>query len=136
MPAIPKIVIPSILENSFEQFASRLKAIEQVAPLVEIDVMDGIFVDSQSFTDIEKINELNTPVKFQLPFPSRLCILPNHHGRVRRMLMRRLAMRFAEHNKQQSRCLFQYICCLCKKQEFYRPQSFCPPRDCNKSKLN
>ena len=68
MPAIPKIVIPSILENSFEQFASRLKAIEQVAPLVEIDVMDGIFVDSQSFTDIEKINELNTPVKFQLHF--------------------------------------------------------------------
>lgn len=66
MPATPRTIVLSVLENDFEQFAARLKTIEQFAPLVEIDVMDGIFVNNQSFTGIEKINELETPVKFQL----------------------------------------------------------------------
>lgn len=66
MPTTSRTIVPSILENNFDQFVSRLKTIEQVAPLVEIDVMDGIFVNNKSFTDIEKINDLDTPVEFQL----------------------------------------------------------------------
>jgi len=61
-----KIIIPSILENDFSQFATRLKTIETVAPLVEIDVMDGIFVSNKSFDDIKKINSLKSPVSFEL----------------------------------------------------------------------
>ena len=61
-----KIVIPSILENDFTQFAARLKTIENTAPVVEIDVMDGLFVSNKSFEDVEKINSLNSPTQFQL----------------------------------------------------------------------
>lgn len=36
------------------------------ASVIQIDIMDGQFVASQSFSDLERINELNSPAKFEI----------------------------------------------------------------------
>jgi len=59
-------IVPSILENSFEKFAEILEKIDGLTPLIEIDVMDGIFVPNKSFQDVERLNDLNPKSKFQL----------------------------------------------------------------------
>ena len=52
------IIVPAILVPTFDQFAEQAKRLAPFFKLVQIDVMDGEFVDNKSFEDIEKINEL------------------------------------------------------------------------------
>lgn len=58
-------IIPTILVPTFDEFAGQIKQLENF-PLVQIDVMDGEFVDNKSFEEIEKINELKNPPDFEL----------------------------------------------------------------------
>lgn len=60
------MIIPAILVKTFSEFAAQLEKVEGLCPLVQIDVMDGVFVANKSFEDIEKINELKTNAKFDL----------------------------------------------------------------------
>lgn len=60
------MIIPAILVGTFEEFAAQIEKLEGLFPLIQIDVMDGIFVANKSFDDIEKINELKTNIKFDL----------------------------------------------------------------------
>lgn len=53
----PKI-IPAILVPTFEQFKEQINRLEGIFDLAQIDVMDGEFVPSKSFEEIEKINEI------------------------------------------------------------------------------
>ena len=43
-------IIPAILTEKFEDCLKMLKQEESFAPYVQIDVMDGVFVPSKSFT--------------------------------------------------------------------------------------
>jgi ribulose-phosphate 3-epimerase len=52
------IIVPAILVKTFEEFSSQIQKLAPFFKLVQIDVMDGEFVDNRSFDDIEKINEL------------------------------------------------------------------------------
>lgn len=52
------MIIPAILEKNFTDFADKAKKLS-FAPLIQIDIMDGEFVPSKSFAEIEKINDLN-----------------------------------------------------------------------------
>jgi ribulose-phosphate 3-epimerase len=57
-------IIPSILAENFDDFLSRLKQAESFADYVQIDIMDGLFVETRSFP-VEEINKVDTPLSFE-----------------------------------------------------------------------
>lgn len=59
------MIIPAILEKSFADFADKAKKLS-FAPLIQIDIMDGEFVPSKSFEEIEKINDLDLQNEWEL----------------------------------------------------------------------
>lgn len=59
------MIIPAILEKTFSDFETQSKKLT-FAPLIQIDVMDGNFVANTSFTEIEKINDLNLSTEWEL----------------------------------------------------------------------
>ncbi|MCX6781872.1 MAG: hypothetical protein NTW66_02035 [Candidatus Magasanikbacteria bacterium] len=60
------IIIPAILVSSFNEFKKRVTLLSPYFSLMQIDVMDGEFVRSKSFEEIEKINELANLPDFEL----------------------------------------------------------------------
>jgi hypothetical protein len=63
---IDRIIAPAILATTFEDFKNSIQKIEHLFPYAHIDVMDGKFVPSISFQDIERINDLETEMEFEL----------------------------------------------------------------------
>ncbi|MFA7653940.1 MAG: ribulose-phosphate 3-epimerase [Candidatus Magasanikbacteria bacterium] len=59
-------IIPSILVPTFSEFERQARRLEGIFELAQIDVMDGQFVTSKSFDEIEKINELRLRLNFEL----------------------------------------------------------------------
>ncbi len=60
------MIIPAILVDNFEDFKKQTAKITAVFPLAQIDVMDGEFVAGRSFGEIEKINDLKSPLQWEL----------------------------------------------------------------------
>ncbi len=60
------LLIPTILTNTFDEFSRQVDLVKSLVPYVQIDVMDGEFVLNRSFPDIEKINELETDLPWEL----------------------------------------------------------------------
>lgn len=60
------MIAPAILVSNFKDFADQTKHLESFFEYAQIDVMDGIFVTNKSFAGIEKINDLETKLKFEL----------------------------------------------------------------------
>jgi len=58
-------IVPSILSETFEDFLSRLREAESFADYVQVDVMDGAFVQTRSFP-LEKINTVGTALPFEV----------------------------------------------------------------------
>jgi ribulose-phosphate 3-epimerase len=58
-------IVPAILAEKIEDFLLRLRQAESFTNYVQIDIMDGIFVPSQSFSE-EKINGINTSLSFEI----------------------------------------------------------------------
>lgn len=58
-------IIPAVLANTIDDFEVRIQQAEGFAEYIQIDLMDGIFVPSQSFTS-EKINSLKTSLSFEI----------------------------------------------------------------------
>lgn len=52
------IIIPTILVPTFDEFSLQIEKLFPLFKLVQIDVMDGIFVDNKSFDDVDKINQI------------------------------------------------------------------------------
>ena len=63
---INRIITPAILATTFEEFKTALNKTERLFPYVHLDIMDGRFVPNKSFEDIERINELDTEMEFEL----------------------------------------------------------------------
>ena len=60
------MIIPTILENSFEEIVKKLKIIHQDAPKIQIDVADEKFTDSETFMDVSKLDAIETSASLEL----------------------------------------------------------------------
>ena len=57
-------IVPSLLAQTFEDFVLRLRQAESFTDYVQVDMMDGIFVNSKSFPP-ERINAASTSLAFE-----------------------------------------------------------------------
>ncbi len=60
------IIAPAILAPTFEQFSRELAKVEDFTDYVQIDVMDGVFVNNTSFKEISRLSKLSTRLRFEL----------------------------------------------------------------------
>lgn len=60
------LIVPTPRTDDLQIFTDDLKKVEKDFSSVQIDIMDGIFVDNKSFTEREQINDLNSEAYFEL----------------------------------------------------------------------
>ncbi|MBI2037420.1 MAG: hypothetical protein HYT15_00600 [Candidatus Magasanikbacteria bacterium] len=60
------LITPAILTNNLETFKERLQKVGKHFSSVQIDVMDGVFVDNKSFSQREELNDINSEAYFEL----------------------------------------------------------------------
>lgn len=58
-------VVPSVLAEKFDDFVKRVHQAESFTDYVQVDLMDGVFVETRSFPP-EKINSVETPLSFEV----------------------------------------------------------------------
>jgi ribulose-phosphate 3-epimerase len=58
-------VVPSILAENFDDFLVRLRQAESFTDFVQIDIMDGVFVETRSFP-LERINSVSTALTYEV----------------------------------------------------------------------
>lgn len=58
-------VIPTILVKSFKEVKERIKKVENYVDWVQLDIMDGVFVDNTTFNDPKKLKNLKTDIKLE-----------------------------------------------------------------------
>lgn len=58
-------VIPTILVKSQKEFEKRLRLIEPFVERVQWDIMDGVFVDNTTFSDVSVLRELDTKLNVE-----------------------------------------------------------------------
>ncbi|MGO9612761.1 MAG: ribulose-phosphate 3-epimerase [Dissulfurispiraceae bacterium] len=58
-------IVPALLAENFEDFLVRLKKAEVFARYVQIDLMDGLFVKTESFP-AQKLNTIKTSLSFEV----------------------------------------------------------------------
>lgn len=84
-------IFPAILAKTESEFRERLRMIEDVAPLVHIDVMDGKFVPNTTWADPLVVNRIETPARFEVHCmaeePFREAILWGKLPRVQRTIV-------------------------------------------------
>lgn len=54
------MIIPGILEETFEKTVQRIRSVEGVSPEIQIDITDGYLVKGRTFQNIQKLNSLKT----------------------------------------------------------------------------
>lgn len=60
------MIIPVILEPTFEKAVEKIKIIEDVASTIQIDIADDKLVDGKTFLEIEKLDKVETKAELQL----------------------------------------------------------------------
>ena len=60
------LIIPAILTNSFAELQKQIHRFESLAPYVQLDIMDGSFVKTTSFTEIDSLASVATDLKYEL----------------------------------------------------------------------
>jgi ribulose-phosphate 3-epimerase len=58
-------IVPAVLANTIDEFELRIQQAEDFAEYIQIDLMDGVFVPTQSFPS-ENINSLKTSLSFEV----------------------------------------------------------------------
>lgn len=58
-------IVPSLLAEKFDAFTALMAEAESFADYVQVDVMDGIFVETRSFP-VERINNVHTALFFEV----------------------------------------------------------------------
>lgn len=59
-------IIPAILVHDEAAFRDRLRLAERLAPVIQIDVMDGAFVPNRTWYDPVVLRSIETPAAFEL----------------------------------------------------------------------
>ncbi|MCG2694228.1 ribulose-phosphate 3-epimerase [Candidatus Parcubacteria bacterium] len=60
------MVIPAILAKTKKEFEYKAKSVMSYCDLIQIDVMDGIFVPNKTWADIDVIKHMHLPVEFEV----------------------------------------------------------------------
>jgi ribulose-phosphate 3-epimerase len=71
-------IIPAILATSEAEFREKIDKVRDVAAMVHIDVMDGVFVDTVTWTPPEKMKK----ILGDLPFEAHLMVAEPEHAAV------------------------------------------------------
>ncbi len=58
-------IIPTILVKTFKQVKQRIKSVEPYVNWVQLDIMDGIFVNNETFNNPQKIKNIKTKPKLE-----------------------------------------------------------------------
>ncbi len=62
------MVIPGILEETFEKVEEKIRLVEEVSPVVQVDVVDDTLVPGKTFLEVGKLGSLNTPADITIHF--------------------------------------------------------------------
>jgi ribulose-phosphate 3-epimerase len=57
-------IIPTVFEQDIQEIEKRIKLIEDVADLIEIDIADGELVNGETYLDLDKMAQIDTPIAF------------------------------------------------------------------------
>lgn len=60
------MIIPGILEPTLEDILEKLKSVEEIAPVIQVDVVDNKLVEGKTFLDIEKLDKVETKAELQV----------------------------------------------------------------------
>lgn len=60
------MIIPGILESDLEEVKKKIAIIDAVAPLIQIDIIDGSFVEGWTCQNLDEINKITTPTLFEI----------------------------------------------------------------------
>ena len=60
------MIIPSILEPTFEKVQEKIKIAEGFAPAIQIDIVDNKLVSGKTFLEIEKLDKIETKAKLEI----------------------------------------------------------------------
>ena len=60
------MIIPTILENSFEEIIRKVKMLREEATKIQIDVVDKEFTDNETFMDVDKLDGIETSAELEL----------------------------------------------------------------------
>ena len=58
-------IIPTILVKSFKEVKEGIKKVENYVNWVQLDIMDGVFIDNETFNDPKKLRNFKTKVKIE-----------------------------------------------------------------------
>lgn len=65
---MPLLITPAILTDSFTEFSRQVRLMEGLFSYAQIDVMDGKFVETTSFAEVERVPEIKTGLRYELHF--------------------------------------------------------------------
>jgi ribulose-phosphate 3-epimerase len=60
------MIIPAILEKDFNEIKKRIDLVESLSKEVQVDVLDNTLIRGETFTDLSKLNELNTSINISI----------------------------------------------------------------------
>lgn len=61
-----KQIVPAILVKNFSDLKLQLKKLQNIFPIIQIDICDGIFVKNKTFKERIEINKLKVPCQIEL----------------------------------------------------------------------
>src|SRR3989344_6899626 len=59
-------IYPSILAQSFEELEIKINLVRGLVDTIHLDIMDGIFVKSKTIYDVDKINNFDWRINYEL----------------------------------------------------------------------
>lgn len=60
------MIIPAILEKDFNEVKRKIKLLDGIAEKIQIDIIDSTIVEGKTFTDIYKLNEIDSKAEFDI----------------------------------------------------------------------
>lgn len=92
------MIIPVVLEKDFKTIEQKIKLVEDVAKLIQIDVADGKLVNGRTFDDPEKLSELKAkcPLEIHLMVENPIIYLRKKYENVVNIISQVEAWKYTE----------------------------------------
>ncbi len=59
-------LVPAILAHSYDEFEAKVRFLEPLFDVAQIDIMDGVFVDNVTYADPQTIGGIETSLQYEL----------------------------------------------------------------------